>query len=366
VTEETRKRKAEHIQISLNRNVQARNVTTGLEDVHFVHKALPEVDKTKIDLSTIVFNQRFAAPLIVGAITGGAREAVRINATIAEAVEKMGLGMGVRSQRAAIEDKRLEGTFSITRKKAPTAFLIANVGGVQLVNGYGLKEIKKAVEMIHANAVAIHLNSLQEACQPEGQTNFRGVLERIGSIARQLNVPVIAKETGAGIAAEEAEKLENAGAKGIDISGVGGTSFAAVEYYRSKKVHNSQRRLGDVFWDWGIPTGASIVEVSQSVNIPVIASGGIRNGVDIGKALALGASLSSLSQPILQAASKGLKETVEALSLLIEELRNVMFLVGAESIQGLRRTPIVITGKTAEWLKLRGFDIESHARKGRK
>jgi isopentenyl-diphosphate delta-isomerase len=366
VTEETEKRKVEHIWISLNRNVQARNVTTGLEDIHFVHKALPEVDKSKMNLSTTVFNHKFAAPVIVGAITGGAQEATRINATIAEAVEKLGLAMGVGSQRAAIEDRRLEKTFSVARKKAPTAFLIANVGGVQLVNGYGLKEAEKAVRMIQADAIAIHLNSLQEAAQREGQTNFQGVLGKISELAAALDKPVIAKETGAGIAAEEAEKLENAGAKGIDVSGAGGTSFAAVEYYRARKKNSFQRRLGDVFWDWGIPTATSIIEVSQSVNIPVIASGGIRDGVDIAKALALGASLTSLSQPILQVADKGVKETVDALSVLIEELRNVMFLVGAASIQDLRRTPLVIEGRTAEWLRMRGFNIESYARRGRK
>jgi len=366
LAKETRKRKADHIRISLNRDVQARKTTTGFEDINFVHKALPEIDKHKIDLSTTVFNHKFAAPLIVGAITGGAPKATKINATIAEAVEELGLGMGVGSQRAAIEDKKLEKTFAIARRKAPTAFLIANIGGVQLVNGYSLKEVKKAIKMIDADAIAIHLNPLQEAVQPEGQTNFQGVLENIGEIARELDKHVIAKETGAGIAAEEAKKLEAVGVKGIDVSGVGGTSFAAVEYYRAKRSGNSfQRMLGDVFWDWGIPTAISIVEVSQTVSIPVVASGGIRDGVNVAKAVALGASLTSLSRPALQAAVKGVKETKNALSLLIEELRNVMFLVGAYSIQSLRETPLVITGKTAEWLKMRGLNIESYAQRGR-
>ena len=366
MAKETRKRKADHIRISLNQNVQARTTTTGFEDIHFIHKALPEIDKQKIDLSTTVFNHKFAAPLIVGAITGGAPEATKINATIAEAVEELGLGMGVGSQRAAIEDKQLEKTFAIARKKAPTAFIIANIGGIQLVNGYSLKEVKKAIEMIDADAIAIHLNPLQEAVQPEGQTNFQGILEKIGKIAKELNKPVIAKETGAGIAAEEAKKLETVGVKGIDVSGAGGTSFAAVEYYRAKGRGNSfQRRLGDVFWDWGIPTAISIVEVSQTVNIPVIASGGIRDGLDMAKALALGASLTSLSQPVLRAAVKGVKEAKDTLSLLIEELRNSMFLVGAGSVQTLRETPLVITDKTAEWLRIRGFNIENYARKGR-
>jgi len=366
LTKETRKRKADHIRISLNHNVQARKVTTGFEDTHLIHNALPEIDKQDIDLSTTVFNHKFSAPLIVGAITGGTSEAAKINAAIAEAVEELGLGMGVGSQRVAIEDKTLEKTFAIARKKAPTAFLIANLGGVQLVHGYGLKEVKKAVEMIDADAIAIHLNPLQEAVQPEGQTRFGGVLEKIGEITKELGKPVIAKETGAGIAAEEAKRLEAANVEGIDISGAGGTSFAAVEYYRAKgKSNSSQRRLGEVFWDWGIPTAVSLVEVSQSVNVPIIASGGIRSGVEMAKALALGASLTSISKPVLEAAVKGVKETKRELLLLIEELKNSMFLVGADTVQALKEKPVVITGKTAEWLRLRGFNIEVYAKRGK-
>ena len=360
----TRKRKADHIRISLEKDVQARKTTTCFEDIHLIHKALPEINKQEINLSTEVFNHKFSAPLIVGAITGGTPEATRINAAIAEAVEELGLGMGVGSQRAAIEDKKLEKTFTVARKKAPNAFLIANIGGVQLVNGYSIKEVEKAVAMIEADAIAIHLNPLQEAIQPEGQTNFRGILEKISEIAEKIDKPLIVKETGAGIAAEEAKKLETVGVNGIDVSGAGGTSFAAVEYYRVKGPKNSfQRRLGDVFWDWGIPTAISVVEVSQSVKIPVIASGGVRDGVDMAKALALGANLTSLSQPILQAAVKGARETKNVLSLLIEELRNAMFLVGANSVQELHKVPLVITGKTAEWLRVRGFKPEKYARR---
>jgi len=366
LAKETRKRKINHIRISLNQKVQARKATTGFEDIYFIHKALPEINRQEIDLSTSVLGHKFSAPLIVGAITGGAQEATEINATIAEAIEELGLGMGVGSQRAAIEDKRLEKTFAIARKKAPTAFLIANIGGVQLVNGYDVKEVKKAIEMIDADAIAIHLNALQEAAQPEGQTNFKGILEKISELAKEIDKPIIAKETGAGIAAEEAEKLEAAGVKAIDVSGVGGTSFAAVEYYRAKRRRNSfQRVLGDVFWDWGIPTAISVAEVSQTTNIPVIASGGIRDGVDVAKALTLGASLASLSQPALQAAIKGLKETENMLSFIMEELKNAMFLTGAESVKHLRKVPIIITGKTAEWLRMRGFNLESYARRGR-
>jgi isopentenyl-diphosphate delta-isomerase len=365
LAEETEKRKADHIKICLNEKAQAREATAGFEDVQFIHRALPEIDKHKIDLSTTFFGHKFSAPLIIGAMTGGTAEATPINAAIAEAVEKLQLGMGVGSQRAAIENSKLEKTFSVVRKKAPTAFLIANIGGVQLVHGYGLKEVKKSLEMIDADAVAIHLNALQEAVQPEGQTNFKGVLAKIGEIAGELGKPVIVKETGSGIAAEDAKKLEAAGVKAIDIAGTGGTSFAAVEYYRAKGQENSmQHFLGDAFWDWGIPTVVSLAETTQTVRIPVIASGGVRTGMDIAKALALNTSLASVSQPALQAAVKGAKDTENMLSLLIEELRNVMFLVGAEKVENLAKTPVVVAGKTAEWLKTRGFNVENYAKRG--
>jgi len=363
LAEKTEKRKAEHIRICLNEKAQARNATAGFEDIQFIHRALPEIDKQKIDSSTKIFGHKFSAPIIVGAMTGGTSEATRINAAIAEAVEKLQLGMGVGSQRAAIEDAKLGKTFAVARKKAPTAFLIANIGGVQLVHGYGIKEVKKTIEMIDADAVAIHLNALHEAVQPEGQTNFKGVLAKIGEVAGELDKPVIVKETGAGIAAEDAKKLEAAGVKAIDVGGTGGTSFAAVEYYRSE-MNSVQQFLGDAFWDWGIPTVVSLTETTQAVKIPVIASGGVRSGMDVAKALALNACLASVSQPALQAAAKGAKDTENKLSLLIEELRNVMFLVGAEKVRDLAKTPIVVTGKTAEWLKTRGFNVENYAKRG--
>ena len=362
MAEETRKRKADHIKICLERKAQARKATSGFENVHLIHKALPEVDRAKIDLSTTIFCYKFAVPIIVGAMTGGTEEAVKINGSIAEAVEKLHLGMGVGSQRAAIEDKALEKTFAVARKKAPDAFLIANIGGVQLVHGYGVKEVKKAMEMIDADALAIHLNALQEAVQPEGQTNFEGVLAKIGEIAEALDKPVIVKETGAGISAEEARKLEGAGVKGIDVGGCGGTSFAAVEFFRAEE--EEKRFLADAFWDWGIPTAASLVEATQAVKIPVFASGGMRSGTDVAKSLALNASLASVSQPVLNAAVKSVKETEKVMSCLVEELRNVMFLVGAKEVKDLANVPVVITGETAERLNERGFKVEGYARRG--
>ncbi|MCL1971359.1 MAG: type 2 isopentenyl-diphosphate Delta-isomerase [Candidatus Bathyarchaeota archaeon] len=356
--EKTEQRKAEHIRICLEEKAQAKNVTAGFEDVKFVHRALPEVNREDISLSTVFLKKTFSAPLIVGAMTGGTEEAVTINQNIAMAVEKLGLGMGLGSQRAAIENCALERTFAVARKAAPDAFLIANIGGIQLVHGYGVKEVRKVVEMIDADAVAIHLNALQEAVQPEGQTSFKGVLAKIGEVASKLDKPVIVKETGAGISAEDAEVLKNAGVAAIDVGGVGGTSFAAVEYYRGEKV------LGEAFWDWGIPTVASIVEVVQSVKLPVIASGGIRSGVDMAKALALGANLTSIIQPVLETAVKSSEATEEFLLGLINELRNVLLLVGAKNVADLASVPLVICNEIAEWLKIRGFNLEEYALRG--
>jgi isopentenyl-diphosphate Delta-isomerase len=365
MAEETGKRKTDHIKICLDNKAQAKKATTGFEDVQLIHRALPEVNKKKINLSTTFLGKKFSAPIIVGAMTGGTEEATKINASIAEAVEKLGLGMGVGSQRAAIENKELEKTYAIARKKAPTAFLIANIGGVQLVHGYGLKEVKKVVEMIDADAVAVHLNALQEVIQPEGQTNFKGVLSKIGEIAGALDTPIIVKETGAGISAENAKDLEDAGVKAIDVGGVGGTSFAAVEYYRlSNKENSVELSLGDAFWDWGISTTVSLIETGQTVKLPLIASGGVRSGTDIAKVLALNASLASISQPILETAVKGAYETENKLSTLIEELRNVMFLIGIEKLENFAKTPVVITGKTAEWLQTRGFNLQKYAKRG--
>ena len=313
MAQETGKRKADHIKICLEQKAQAKKATSGFEDVQLVNRALPEVDKQKINLSVSFLGKKFSAPLIVGAMTGGTEEATQINASIAEAVEKLGLGMGVGSQRAAIEDQKLEKTYKIARKKAPNAFLIANIGGVQLVHGYSLKEVKKAVEMIDADAVAVHLNAVQEALQPEGQTNFKGVLAKIKEIAGELDKPVIVKETGCGISAEDAKALEEAGVKAIDVGGVGGTSFAAVEYYRS----TNGKTTDEAFWDWGIPTAVSLIEATQTVKIPVIASGGVRSGLDIAKSLALNANLASVCQPVLKPQLKGQRKLRNCFHVLL-------------------------------------------------
>jgi isopentenyl-diphosphate delta-isomerase len=364
LSKKTEERKDDHIDICLQEKVQARQVTTGFEEIHLLHKALPEINLAEVNLTGEIFGHKFEAPLIVEAITGGTRYGSEINMAIAKAVEELGLGMGVGSQRAAIENPAVEPTYAVTRKEAPNAFIMANVGAAQLAKGYGIKEATKAVEMLKADALAIHLNPLQEAIQPEGETTFAKAAPAIESLVKKLDVPVVVKETGCGISVAQAKKLEELGVAGIDIAGAGGTSWAAVEYYRARRRGDEARqKLGEDFWDWGIPTAASLIETTQVVHIPTIASGGLRSGIDIAKALALGASLTGVAFPVLAPASQGAAETKKALKLLLDELRTTMFLVGAESVQRLRRVPLIITGKMADWLVMRGLEPQNYARR---
>jgi isopentenyl-diphosphate delta-isomerase len=361
----TEERKNEHLEICLKENVQAKRVTTGFEELHLVHKALPEINRREINLSIEFFGHKFSAPLIIESMTGGSPKAAGINAAIAEAVEELGLGMGVGSQRVALEDPKAEKTFSVVREKAPNAFVMANLGAPQLLERHGVKEAKKAVEMLDADALVVHLNPLQEAVQPEGETSYKGVLNAIERVVKTLDVPVIAKETGCGIAAAEAKRLEKIGVAAIDVAGAGGTSWAAVEYYRAKnQMDETRQRLGEAFWDWGIPTVASLIEVTQRVSVPVIASGGVRSGIDVAKALAVGACAVGLAYPILDPAVHGVERVKRKLQAIVEELRNTMFLVGADSIRKLQSTPVVVTGKMADWLSVRGFKPQVYARRG--
>jgi len=362
--EPIKERKIDHIRICLSKNVEAKNITTGFEDVFFIHRALPEISMDDIDLATDVFGYRFSAPIMISSITGGTDEALKINASIAEAVEELGLGMGVGSQRVALENPSVERTYAIVRKKAPNAFIAANIGAPQIIRDYKVKDLERIIDMIEADALIIHLNPLQEAIQPEGETFYHGALEKISRIVEGLSVPMIVKEAGSGVSAEDARRLEKAGIAGIDVAGAGGTSWAAVEFYRARKRGNHlTEKTGEEFWDWGIPTAVSIVEVVQSVNIPVIASGGIRSGLDIAKAIGLGADLAGFALPILEPATKGAEEVKKKLEMFIHQLATSMFLVGASSIEDLKNAPIVVLGRTAEWLRIRGFDIESYARR---
>jgi len=362
---QTEERKTEHIRICLEEDVKAKKITTGFDDVFLLHRALPEINQKDINMSTQVFNHKFSAPLIITGITGGTEKALKINASIAAAVEELGIGMGVGSQRAALENPKLERTYSIVRKKAPTAFILANMGAPQIRGENCLSQVKKAVKMVNADALVVHLNPLQEAVQPEGETDYSEVLQKIRELSSSLDVPVIVKETGAGISAEDAKKLVEAGVSGIDVAGAGGTSWAAVEYYRAKQRGDVfGEELGRDLWDWGIPTVVTLVEVAQSVNVPIIASGGVRTGSNVAKALALGAALAGFAAPVLGPSLKDNEEVRRRIELVIRQLKTVMFLVGAPSIDKLKNVPVIVTGRTAEWLRTRGFNLETYARRG--
>jgi len=350
---ETTERKRSHITTALHRDVQA-HVSTGFEDVFPVHNALPELDREEIDLTCELFGHKLAAPVIIESMTGGTPIAAKINGTLGKIAEELRIPMGVGSQRAAIDDPKLAYTFQIARENAPSALLLANLGCPQIVKEDGIERAKSAVEMIKADALLIHLNALQESVQFEGQTRFRGALGRIRELSSTLSVPVLAKETGAGISRETAISVERAGVKGIDVAGLGGTSWAAVEYHRAReKRHARQAHMGLAFWDWGIPTAASIVEVARSTKVKLIASGGVRNGLHIAKAIALGAHYGGLAMPLLKSVSKSDKEARENLLSIIDELRTAMFLTGSKNLDQLRECPIIIMGKTREWLVAR-------------
>ncbi len=349
----TKDRKLDHINICLKEDIQSR-VKNGFEDITFVHRALPEIDKDDIDTSTDFFGKEILAPIIIAGMTGGHSKAKEINKNLALAAQELNIPMGVGSQRAAIDDETLEDTFSIVRDVAPDAFIIGNLGAVQFAKGYGIREAKKAVEMINADAIAIHLNPLHEVMQPKGDVNFRNCLREIGKL--KLKVPVIAKETGGGIAREEAKKLEDVGIKGIDVGGLGGTSFSAVESFRNKN-----NNIGRLFWDWGIPTAISTIECVEYTNLKIIATGGIRNGIEVAKALALNAAACGLALPLLGKATRSHKDVIKEISRVVEELRAAMFLVGAQNIRDLIKTDLIIKGNTEKWLKSRKIDCKKYA-----
>ncbi len=345
------KRKEEGIDVVLKRKVDAREATNLLECVHLIHSALPEIDMAEVDISTSLLGHKLKAPIIVDSMTGGAPLAERVNGVLASVAEEMGFGMGVGSQRAGLLSDEMARTYSIARTNAPSIFLFANIGGPQLAKGFSIEDAKKLVEMIKADALAIHLNPLQEVVQPEGEPNFKGVLSKIQEFSRDLGVPVIVKEVGAGISREVAVKLELAGVKAINVSGAGGTSWAAVERYRAESRSMGEKvNLGDLFWDWGIPTAAALIEVRKVVRIPVIASGGLRNGLEVAKCLALGADACGLASPMLKRAVEG-KEALRSFAEdILYELRTAMFVTGSKNIDSLRRVRKVITPPLSHWI----------------
>jgi isopentenyl-diphosphate delta-isomerase len=334
----TTARKSNHLRINLEEDVQS-GLTTGLERISFSHSALPELDLHQIDLSTKLLGKKLTSPIMISSMTGGTEFATDINKTLAEAAQEIGVAMGLGSQRSAIEDPSLESTYQV-RQYAPDILLFANLGAVQLNYGYGIDECRRAVEMIDGDALILHLNPLQEALQSEGDVDFSDLLRKIEAVCTQLDVPVIAKEVGWGISPSVAKRLVDAGVAVIDVAGAGGTSWSQVEMHRAQG--EKQARLAAKFIKWGIPTADTLEGVREALpDVPLIASGGLRSGIDIAKCIALGADVCALASPFLKAAVESTDKVCKVLQQLGEEIRITMFATGSGSIKALHKAELL-------------------------
>jgi isopentenyl-diphosphate Delta-isomerase len=331
----TVQRKAEHIRICLESDVQFQTRGSGFDRYQFTHSCLPELDYQEIDLTTKLLGKQLGAPILISSMTGGTAQAKEINHRLAEVAQEYKLAMGVGSQRVAIEQPQVADTFQV-RRIAPDILLLANLGAVQLNYRYDIEQCLRAVELLEADALILHLNPLQECIQPQGDTNFKGLLDRIATICDRLPVPVMIKEVGNGISAAMAQQLIAAGVSGIDVAGAGGTSWAKVESERAKTA--LQRRLGETFADWGIPTAECITTIRHiAPTLPLIASGGLKNGLDIAKAIALGADVGGLALPFLQAADLSTAAVGELVQILMAEIQTVLFCTGNANLSALQQ-----------------------------
>lgn len=328
-----RDRKAEHIHLALQDRMQ---LGAGFFDAYrFEHCALPELDLAAIDTTTRFLGKDLGAPLLISCMTGGTEEARRINCNLAAAAESQRVAIGVGSQRKAIEDPSTRSSFQV-REIAPTVPLLANLGAVQLNYGYGPQQCRQAVEMIGADALVLHLNPLQEAIQPEGDVDFSALLAKISAVVEALEVPVIVKEIGMGISGSVGRALAQAGVSIIDTAGLGGTSWARIEAQRAL-----DQDMGELFADWGVPTPKSIRALAQIPGLTVIGSGGVRNGIDMAKAIALGADLVGLAQPFLEAATRSVEAVEGCIARVLRELRICMFCAGAGTLAELSATRLI-------------------------
>jgi isopentenyl-diphosphate delta-isomerase len=350
-----RNRKEEHVDICRGEPVSARR--RYWDDIALVHSALPEIDIGEIDLSVTLFGKRLEAPIIISAMTGGYPGAKDINRNLAKAAAECGVGLGLGSQRAALEDPSLEGTFSIVKEYKPP-LVLGNVGAPQLIKQggkrpLGIAELKRAQRMVGADLLAVHLNFLQEVAEWDGDTQSRGCLPAISELSRRM--PIVVKETGAGIGREVARRLLRTDIRGIDVGGAGGTSFAAVEVYRARrKKEGAAERLGNTFWDWGIPSPVSVLEIRElHRTFPIIATGGVLNGLDVARALALGATAAGIARPLLAPAMESAKAVSDELEMIKAELRAAMFLTGSADLEALSRAKYIVSGESARWLERR-------------
>ena len=332
-------RKADHIKINLEQDVRSA-LTTGLENYRFVHEALPEVDLNRLDTSLSLFGKTLASPILISSMTGGTDEAETINLRLAEAAQECGIAMGVGSQRAAIEHPEQARTFQV-RRVAPDILLFANLGAVQFNYGYGIDECRKAVDMIQADALYLHLNPLQEAVQDAGDTNWIGIAKKIEEVCKKLKVPVIAKEVGWGISEKTAKVLADCGVSVIDVAGAGGTSWSQVEMHRAPDEFT--RQLAATFVGWGIPTSDSIINVKKvTPDMTIFASGGLKDGLDIAKCIALGATLGGMAGQFLKAAAISTEKAVEMMRLTKRQIEVTMFSCGAGNIASLGSNDLLV------------------------
>jgi isopentenyl-diphosphate Delta-isomerase len=326
-------RKADHIKINLEKDVRSA-LTTGLENYHFTHEALPELDLEAVDTRLSLFGKRLAAPILISSMTGGTGDAETINLRLAEAAQEMKIAMGVGSQRAALEHPEQARTFQV-RRVAPDILLFANLGAVQLNYGYGIDHCRRAVEMIEADALIFHFNPLQEAVQDGGDTNFAGLAKKIEEICKKLEVPVIAKEVGWGISERTAKILADCGVQAIDVAGAGGTSWSQVEMHRAPDEFT--RELAATFVGWGIPTTDSILNVKKATpEMTIFASGGLKDGLDIAKCIALGATLGGMAGKFLKAAAISTKSAVQMMKLTKRQIEVTMFACGIGGLEELK------------------------------
>lgn len=333
------RRKADHIKINLEQDVRS-GLTTGLEQYNFIHEALPELNLEMVDTSITIFNKKLNAPILISSMTGGTVDAKIINQRLAEAAQTVGVAMGVGSQRVAIENPSLVESFSIVRKTAPNILLFANLGAVQLNYGFTFDDCHRSVDMIQADALILHLNPLQEAVQTGGNTDFAELAKKIEGVSKRLDVPVIVKEVGWGISERTAKILSRCGVSAIDVAGAGGTSWSQVEMHRAPDEFT--RQLAATFFDWGIPTADSIVNVKKAApGMTIFASGGLKNGLDITKCIALGASLGGMASQFLKAASISTEKAVEIIQLTQRQIQVSMFAAGMKDLIKIRSHGIV-------------------------
>lgn len=330
-------RKSDHIKINLEKDVSS-HLSNGFEQYRFLHNALPEIDLAKIDTQHRLFNKSVGLPILFSSMTGGTDLAGEINQRLASAAEKYGLAMGVGSQRAAIEDPKLVSSFQV-RKYAPSILLFANLGAVQFNYGFGINECLQAVDMIGADGLILHLNPLQEAIQLNGNTNFESLLPKIEQVAKKLTVPLVVKEVGWGISASLAKKLIDVGVAAIDVSGAGGTSWSQVERFRLS--NDSDIRVAEAFLDWGLPTAKALTDIAgSSLNIALFASGGLRTGMDVAKAIALGADLAGIAGAILKKAALSYDQLEKEIEIIARIFRIAMFVTGSLNIKGFQNHKI--------------------------